>query len=121
MPAPIGDHVDDLLAGWDELDACLGAGRPRRRCWRRPATCRAATSATAARPTHRALFGSLALPLLRSEDSRDRWLVSLGLDEVEVAALRGLEIPRPGARVGDHPALAAEAAFTATAGPAATT
>lgn len=111
IPAPLGDHVVALLAGWDEMEECLArtdispllarAGQVLRRDLR-----------ANGRIYHDALAGSLKPDLLRSVAVRDSWLGQQDFTAAELASLRVLELPRPMTRVGDHRALAALSPFT---------
>jgi hypothetical protein len=88
LPAPLGDHLDDLLAGYREMDELelplAGVGALPVRHVR-----------TEGMTYERLLTDSLQPGLLCSEAARDAWLARTGLAPVELAALRDLMVPRP--------------------------
>lgn len=112
IPAALGDHVDDILAGWDEMEGVLASvdlgpllerGRlVQRRDLR-----------SNGRAYREALVGSLAPALLASEAARDTWLAARGFSGPELTALRDLVLPRPMVVVGDHPATRSAPPLTA--------
>ncbi len=92
IPAPIRDHVDDVVAGYRALDAALG------RCALEPLAARAMTFKTSvfgrSGINYRALlFASIAPPLLRSEDRREQFLQA-NAEPFELSSLRSLRAVR---------------------------
>ena len=100
LPAPLGDGMDDLIAGYRELGERL------------PADLFGLLGRAADLPVRhirsdgavyeRLLIESLQPELLHSEAARDAWLGGLGLERTELAALRDLVFPRPHATSSGH-------------------
>lgn len=115
IPAPLGDHVDDVLAGWTEMDELLSRAdlspvlapllarvpQLQRRSFGVPGNA-----------YHAALVASLAPDLLRSEAARDAWIATLGFAPAESAGIRDLILVRRMEPVGDHPAASLTPPFT---------
>lgn len=111
IPAPLGDHVADLIAGWDEMEECLARVDLGAHLERAAHIFRRDLHADG-RFYHAAMQGSLAPDLLASISKRERWLDALDVTPAERAALRILELPRPMTRVGEHPARLPGTPFT---------
>ncbi len=108
LPAPIGRHVDEIVAGYLEMDELLAGSPDVFGLLARARDLPVRVVGTPGMVYENALLASLEPALLRSEAARDAWLARLPLRPHETAVLRDLVVPRPGALVGAHPALASE-------------
>jgi hypothetical protein len=108
VPAPLGEHLDEMVAGYLEMDELLARFPDLFGLLARARDLPVRVVETPGMVYENLLFESLTPALLRSEAARDAWLLQLPLKAGEKAMLRDLIVPRPGAVVGSHPALAIE-------------
>jgi len=114
IPAALADHVADILAGYDEMEAVLAAD-PTLSGLLASAPALPVRALGAGGAVHdEVLHRGLAAELLGAEATRDAYLASCQLTAAERAAIVDLELPRHLATVGAHPATRAGVALTAT-------
>lgn len=101
-PAPLVDHVDTLLAGYDEMERVLVTHADLVGHLARAPQLPVRQLNGGGRIHDEALHLGLAPALLRAESIRDAWLASQALTPLERAAIRDLELPRELTIVGDH-------------------